>query len=216
MRELRLAERINLVINQRQPKLFHDPIPDLKEKIEKLDGETLKTLYFYSLSDDLRVSDDIIYFLTKPSLSILDDPVIERIFTTARRVRAELHRFKGFMRFREVEGGYLYGSFRPDYNIIVPLSRHFAMRLREERLVIHDRKRNLATFCYQGKVYEAKIEREIPNPTEFERSISKLWLKYFETVGIKERKNRKLQRQKVPLKYRSSIIEFNRFIEEKE
>lgn len=62
------------------------------------------------------------------------------------------------------------------------------MRLREERLVIHDRRRNLATFCYQGKVYEAKIEREIPDPTEFERSISKLWLKYFETVGIKERR----------------------------
>lgn len=222
MKEIKLAERINLIFRERQFRLFHEPMPDVMERIKRLDPDTLKNLYLYSLSDGDRVYDDILYFLKKvepsfnPYTSILTDEVFNRIFSVAQKVRREIHRFKGFLRFREVEGGYLYGAFSPDYNIVFPLSRHFATRLREERLVIHDTKRNLATFCFRGKVHEAKIERDIPNPTEFERTISKLWLKYFEDIAIKERENKKLQRQKVPLKYRSSILEFQHFLKEKE
>jgi len=78
-----------------------------------------------------------------------------------------------------------------------------------EKIIIHDTKRNLAVFCYRNKIYQAEIFKPIPSKTLSEEAISSLWVKYFERLAIRERQNLKLQKQKVPLKYRSFILEFN-------
>lgn len=36
-----------------------------------------------------------------------------------------------------------------------------------------------------------------------------MWKGYFEHIGIKERKNLRLQRQFVPTRYRKNMVEFN-------
>lgn len=221
MKEISLVETIREALIPKQQSLFAQTTRfEITEQLKKLDSSTLKTLYFYILSEGENVKEDISHFLQRksqsrePYLDSLSDRVIERIYSVAQKVRREIHRFKGFMRFREVEGKYLYGAFSPDYNIILPLSEHFAKRFREEKIVIHDIKRNIATFCHRGRVFKAVIEREIPKPTPPEQLISELWKRYFDEIGIKERENRKLQRQKVPLKYRRTIIEFGKNLKE--
>jgi probable DNA metabolism protein len=44
-----------------------------------------------------------------------------------------------------------------------------------------------------------------------EQQFQKLWQTFFDSVTIKERKNLKLQRQMVPLKYRKDMTEFKEY-----
>lgn len=209
-----LVKKLKETLNKKQGKLFVQQIDSFDKTFRELDKKTLEILYNYSLSEGNTVYEDICYFLEKHKdqkfLNFSSDPVYERIFHTSQRVRREIHRFKGFLRFKEVKGGYLYASFKPEFNIILPLSRHFAYRMMKEKIIIHDTKRDLAVFCYENRVYPAQIESFIPDDTALEKIISSLWIEYFEKVAIKERFNKKLQRQKVPLKYRNSISEFRR------
>lgn len=184
------------------------------EALTKLDSNTLKTLYYYVLSEDEKVTENIKYFLDltinkkKFFINYFVDNRLEKIYRKAQQVRREIHKMKGLLRFREVNGGYLYASFRPDNNIILPLARYFANRMRNEKILIHDTRRNLIVFCHRERVYPAKLEDQVPDFTENEKVIQRLWIEYFDKIAIKERLNIKLQKQKVPQKYRSFVIEF--------
>ncbi|MCX7988964.1 MAG: TIGR03915 family putative DNA repair protein, partial [Thermodesulfovibrio sp.] len=217
MNEIELLETIKNAIRFNQLKIFSSNYLDYSESLKKLDIKTLKTLYLYLLSDGKEVCDDIVYFLSNLNNlgnpvnkldNYISDPVIERIYKKALRVGREIHRMKGFLRFKEVEGGYLYARFYPEFNITMPLANYFSRRLRNEKILIHDMKRNIAAFCYKGKIYSAQINEQIPNITYNEKEISQLWLNYFDKISIKDRLNLKIQNQKVPQKYRKSMIEF--------
>ncbi len=216
MNEIQLVETIKNAINFNQLKIFNSNWLDYSESLKKLEIKTLKTLYLYLLSDGKEVFDDIIYFLENSKTNLenyISDPVIERIYKKAKQVSREIQKIKGLLRFKEVEGGYLYAKFSPDFNIIMPVAFYFANRLRNEKTLIHDIKRNIAAFCYRGKVCSAQIEDKIPNLTDNEKEIARLWLKYFDKISIKDRLNLKIQKQKVPIKYRKSIIEFTERVE---
>lgn len=213
MNDLTIRKQLEKRLAQFQRNLFTDEI-NIEECLKNINENTLKILYLYSLSESDRVFEDLLCVIDfirngrEDIENIIKNPVFERVFFTANKVRREIHRFKGFLRFREIEGGYLYASFSPDYNIILPLARHFSNRMKNERIILHDRKRNLAVFCYKGRIYSAEINGRIPFETSIEKFISKLWVEYFEKIAIKERTNIKLQKQKVPVKYRKFITEF--------
>uniref|UniRef100_A0A7V5XFR6 DUF4130 domain-containing protein n=1 Tax=Thermodesulfobacterium geofontis TaxID=1295609 RepID=A0A7V5XFR6_9BACT len=76
-------------------------------------------------------------------------------------------------------------------------------------IFIYYTKRNLKVFFYKNRIYQTEIFKPIPSKTSSEEAIYSLWVKYFQRLAIMERQNLKLQKQKVPLKYRSSILEFN-------
>ncbi len=182
--------------------------------LSQLDRNTLKIIYYYLLSEDKRSNECLRHFFyliknqNPPSINYLADSTLERIYIKARQVSREIHRMKGLLRFREVYGGYLYAKFKPDNNIILPLALYFSNRMRTERILIHDIRRNIVAFCYKDRVYPAKLMDQIPSFTEDEKVFSKLWNEYFAKIAIKERLNIKIQKQKVPLKYRNFVIEF--------
>jgi len=187
---------------------------EIQKLLNTLDKESLKTLYYYSLSEEPRKYENLVYAVKKLASEkgalevFLQDSVIERIYMIANRVRREIHRFKGFLRFKELKGGYLYAPFSSDFFILYPLAKHFAERLKNEKIILHDVKRKKAVFCYLGKIYEIVEFEEFPEETALEKEISKLWRKYFEDLAIKERENLALQRQRVPKKYRRFLTEF--------
>ncbi len=214
MNGIELVERIKKVLRFTQFNIFHPNLLDYCENLKNLDVTTLKNLYLYILSEDKEVINAFFYFvdiLKNENCRLenyLADPIIEKIYKKANKVRREIHRMKGLLRFREVYGGYLYAQFRPENNIILPLAIYFSNRLRNESALIHDIKRNILAFCHSGKVYPAKMEGELPPLTQDEKIYSRLWLQYFDKISIKERMNLKIQKQKVPLKYRNLVIEF--------
>jgi probable DNA metabolism protein len=129
----------------------------------------------------------------------------------ARRVAHEAHKFKGFVRFREVEAGFLYAVIEPDADILAFIAPHFTGRVGDRPWMIHDLSRS------QAAVYDLqswRLVREIdlaaaPAYTPNEEACVRLWCGYFEHLAIPERRNPRLQRQHVPVRYRKNLVEFD-------
>lgn len=117
------------------------------------------------------------------------------------KINGELHRLKGLLRFAECQNGILYAPFSPDNNIVDLLACHFRKRLSNEKFVIHDISRKLATI-YDGKelvtgnvgeaeIYVAEQEKEFVN----------LWKKYYKSINIESRPHEKQMKGSMPVRY---------------
>lgn len=142
------------------------------------------------------------------------DPLVQPVQQLARRVEREVHRFLGFVRFREVEwsGGatLFYAPIEPETDVLPFLAPHFADRLADRPWVIHDLRRGQALFCEGGRV---KLLRGVelagaPRSTKEEDVCAALWQGYFKRLAIEARRNPDLQRQLVPLRHRKHLTEF--------
>jgi probable DNA metabolism protein len=115
----------------------------------------------------------------------------------------------GFVRFEELEDKTLYAKIETKFNVLPFLGRHFYKRLSTSDFIIHDIKRNLA-FVKSNK--DAQIRSvasfEAPTLSQEEEHFKRLWKVFFQSVAIKERENKKLQQNFVPLLYRTYMSEF--------
>lgn len=127
-----------------------------------------------------------------------------------RSVKREAHRFKGFIRFTELDNNILYSKIEPDNDVIEIVSNHFKKRLKNEYWIIQDarhkkislyNKRNFM-IIYSDDLIENNINSKIK-----ENEYEKLWLCFYENINIKERKNLRCQRNFMPKKYWKNILE---------
>ena len=126
------------------------------------------------------------------------------------RIRKEIHRFKGFLRFSECEGGGLYAHFEPDNDVSDLLVGHFKKRFSSDKFIIHDVKRNVIVVC-DGKTHQriALSGGITVTLSQGEKNFNSLWKTYFDSVSIKERKNTRQQDNYLPRRYRKNMTEFN-------
>lgn len=117
------------------------------------------------------------------------------------RVGAERHLLSGFLRFQETASGAFYAPCTPDNDVVELLMPHFAARFKNSAFVIHDVARGLAGI-YNGKEWlvTAVPEAEIVL-SENEEAFSGLWKKYYHTVYIPARKNTRLMKGYMPVRY---------------
>jgi probable DNA metabolism protein len=187
---------------------------DIEKEIKKTPIAIQKILNYYLLTDFESKYEEIHLFLKhfnenkKIPIAKINNPVIYKIIKTARSIQRQIHKLMGLLRFREIEGGYLYASFTSDFNIIGPLSLHFSRRFPEEKLIIHDTKRRKALFVEKGKLYEVVSLNTLPSDTDEESFFRQLWQRYHQNISITERENKKLQRQNIPLKFQHWLTEF--------
>ncbi len=140
---------------------------------------------------------------------MLADDRVKKVHGLSASVGSEAHRFKGFVRFKELADKTLYAKIEPDHNILPLLTGHFKGRLGEFDWVIHDARRGRAALYFKGRLVYAPLTQA--RALEFdgkEAEVQALWRHFFKTAAIKERINPKLQRQNVPLKYRGNLTEF--------
>ncbi|WP_298433951.1 TIGR03915 family putative DNA repair protein [Geobacter sp.] len=131
----------------------------------------------------------------------------------ARAVGREAHRFKGLVRFQELEGGVWYATIEPDHRIVPLIAPHFAARFADQRWIIHDLRRAVAALFDPGRRETALLPLEVTGPlprSANEVLFRELWQRYFERLAIAERLNPGLQRQNLPLKHRRHLPEFER------
>ncbi|GAB4030076.1 MAG: TIGR03915 family putative DNA repair protein [Elusimicrobiota bacterium] len=138
----------------------------------------------------------------------LPDPCVSGCDRIARKVLSEVHRFKGFVRFSRAESGLMFSKISPEHNILPLLKNHFLTRFSKMPFAIYDEKRKICLFSINGRCEIKNIDDFSAEFSIDEKNIRQLWLKFFQTVEIKERKNKKLQKNKVPLKYRKNLVEF--------
>ena len=120
-----------------------------------------------------------------------------------------VHKMTGFIRFEELEDGTLYAKVESKFNVLYFLGKHFLKRFNNQNFIVHDLNRKLAFVKIQNdfSVQEVAFFDE-PNYSSNEQKFQKLWKSFFSGVTLKERINPKLQRQLVPLLYRTYMNEF--------
>jgi probable DNA metabolism protein len=178
--------------------------------------DALKNVYYILLSEEVDAG-TLIYRYLKLGWKMggrvdlhLSDNTVFRVMDINRRFEHEVHKFMGFVRFRQVEGGIFYSPISPDYNIVELLAPHFAERLSDQKWIIHDVRREVAALynCKNWIISEFSAG-DIPGSTEDEKRFAGLWKEFFNTLEIPSRRNPKLQRRLMPRRYWDHLTEMN-------
>ncbi len=145
----------------------------------------------------------------------LSNEVVNRIFRISKNVNNEHHHLLGFIRFSQLENGLLVATIHPKNNVLSLITPHFADRLPQERFIIYDGGRKIASVHVPGtpwmlvQVPEADQNR-FGELMKYGDRYKDLWITFFDSIAIKERENYKLQRGNLPIRFRADMTEFNR------
>ena len=143
----------------------------------------------------------------------LKNPYVAKTFELARYTANEAHYETEFIRFQELEQGILYAVIGPKNGIIPFIMPHFADRLSIENFMIYDENHGLFG------VHPAKNEwylvsepdgfaKEYLQWSQKEVKYRDLFTLFHKTIAIKERENKRLQRQMCPFRYQDYMMEF--------
>lgn len=152
-----------------------------------------------------------------PLMGGLANEYVRKTFELSRHVHNEAHRMREFLRFKELEGNVLFARIEPDANVTEFIMPHFADRFPLENFVIMDTRRGLAGIHAASRDWflirmeegaQERFESMEGHYSKGELEMAELFRHFCHTIGIKERKNLKLQQQFLPLKYRGFMTEF--------
>jgi len=140
---------------------------------------------------------------------MLSDKDVTLFDFTVDKVLKEKHRLHGFIRFTVTESGVLYAPILPDNDVTDLILPHFIARYKNFKFAIHDSKRGIMAV-YDGKTSKvfATDSTVTVYVSEEERRMRDLWKEYYDSVNIKQRKNKKLQDNSLPIRYRGNMTEF--------
>ena len=126
--------------------------------------------------------------------------------TLVKQVKLEIHRLNGFLRFEALTNNILYARFSPDNDIIENIAYNFIQKLKEESWIIHDYKRNIIAV-YHNKNLNFYYDLIFNFNDLKEDQYGELWKKYFKKISIKERENKKCQKNFMPRRYWQNMLE---------
>ena len=164
----------------------------------------------------LKLSNDIYEMIFTVAQSIADNINDEYIFQfnkIYKKAANEAHFYIEILRFNENANGFLTARIEPDNNIIYMIIDHFNDRLHCENFLIYDVRRNIAyihmnnntAFFYND--YNNELLKQLDDFSDNENDIQNLWIRFYNTIAIKERVNYKCQINMLPLKYRKYLPE---------
>ena len=143
----------------------------------------------------------------------LKNPYVAKTFELARYTANEAHYETEFIRFQELEQGILYAVIGPKNGVIPFIMPHFADRLSIENFMIHDENHGLFGVHPAKKEWYLVSEpdgfaKESLQCSQKEVKYRDLFTLFHKTIGIKERENKRLQRQMCPFRYQDYMMEF--------
>lgn len=130
----------------------------------------------------------------------------------AHNTSGEVHSYKGFARFRELQGGVFYSDISPENDCLPFLAEHFSDRFCGSRFILHDVRRNTAVI-YDGTQWmlcdvppESVARLDKMAQTDI---YTDLWQVFYNAIGIEQRHNHKLRRSMMPKRYWRHLPEMN-------
>ena len=161
---------------------------------------------YINIRTDLTLSDKVANTI---KLKLSND-IYEKIFTVAQSIEDNK---ASVIRFNENANGFLTARIEPDNNIIYMIIDHFNDRLHCENFLIYDVRRNIAyihmnnntAFFYND--YNNELLKQLDDFSDNENDIQNLWIRFYNTIAIKERVNYKCQINMLQLKYRKYVTE---------
>ncbi|MDL2241518.1 TIGR03915 family putative DNA repair protein [Bacteroidales bacterium OttesenSCG-928-L03] len=190
---------------------------------KKLSPSALSMLSVCFLSESDEVPMHILRYIEKTFASPISievnfaDEDVLKLSQIYRRVTWEANRMKQFVRFQKTGDVMFFALIEPDYNVLPLCYRFFEDRYADQAWIIYDRKRHYGVyydlkktevvyfekpeaFLQAGKLSQEKLDEQ-------EQAFQKLWKNYLGAITIKERKNLKLQRQHMPVRYWKYLTE---------
>ena len=143
----------------------------------------------------------------KPMRGQLQNESVFEAMQKIKRIRHEIHRFHGFIRFMETASGTLYAPFSPDHDICDLLVPHFRARLPKFSFVIHDVKRNKAAVYDGVHCFVAPLKEASVVISASEEGWQALFKKYYQAVNIPSRERLKQMRGYMPVRYQKFMLE---------
>lgn len=145
-------------------------------------------------------------------------PAVLFVSDTAKKVHREKHRMEAFVRFKKTKDSLFYAVIEPDFNVLPLIEDHFEKRYADQLWLIYDLRRNYGIYydLQETSVVELDMKqfghtKEESVLDEQENKYGKMWQDYFNSVNIKERKNKKLHQRHMPLRYWKYLTEKKTF-----
>lgn len=143
----------------------------------------------------------------------LSNHYIQKVFRLSRNTGIEVHHILGFLRFQELKDGVLLARYSPKNDITTMIMPHFANRLPNEDFAIYDEHRKYYAVHPKGKQWylvrgELPFSKDQEIYSDKEADYQMLYRHFCQSIAITERKNPKLQRNMLPLRFRTYMTEF--------
>ena len=186
----------------------------LKEKISK---SALYMLFVSFLFESEQTYKHLFNYIAKAvvakqsiELNFGDEDVME-LSKTFKKVQNEYSRMKQFVRFQKTQDGMFFAAIEPLYDVLPLCTDFFQDRYADQQWILYDIKRNYGIFydlkqtqivkfdelpisLQTGQLHEERLD-------EYEIAFRNLWKDYLKAVTIQERRNLKLQRQHMPVRF---------------
>lgn len=152
---------------------------------------------------------------SKQIMEHLTHPQVQKLFELGRNVANEAHYYKEIVRFSELQNGILFSEIEPRHQILSCIGNHFTKRFPLENWMIYDKAHRMFLVHEKGKRWILAQDDDLNVDaikwfSATETLYVRLWKGFFESISIKERENYERQRQHLPLRYRTHIIEFQK------
>lgn len=131
----------------------------------------------------------------------LADLDVFRAVECMKKVRFEIHRFHGFIRFMETASGALYAPFSPDNDICDLLAPYFKGRFPHFPFVLHDVKRKKAAIYDGNTIFTAPLSEAQILLSANELEWQALWKNYYAAVNIPSRERIQQMKGFMPTRY---------------
>ena len=135
---------------------------------------------------------------------------VRRVQRLAQMMFREKHRMEAFVRFEKTQDELFHATIEPDMDVLPLIAAHFTKRYADQRWLIYDRRRHYGLYYDLTRTDVVRFENAAGAKSstvsatvldEREPLFRLLWQTYFDHVNIPERKNLKLHRRHMPLRY---------------
>lgn len=152
---------------------------------------------------------------SKRIMEHLSHPQVQKLFELGRKVANEAHYYKEIVRFAELQNGILFAEIEPRHQILYCIGNHFTNRFPLENWMIYDKVHRMFLAHEKGKRWILAQDDDLNVDaikwfSATEALYVKLWKGFFESISVKERESYERQRQHLPLRYRTHVVEFQK------
>ncbi len=174
----------------------------------KISEQALKTVYYTFLSE-LNEAPTCIYQYLRLGYKLgaridgyLQNDWVRKTEFIKQKVFSENHLMLGLLRFELLDNGIYYAGYNPTYNITALLAVHFKDRLADQHWIIHDTRRGVCAVYDKHEWILTYITDDFKvTLCEKELLFQELWKRFYKAICIEERKNHRLRKQHMPVRY---------------
>jgi probable DNA metabolism protein len=195
----------------------------LKTLRKKISKSALQMLYIAFLSELEYVEIRIFRYIQKAltseigiEMNFADADVLE-LSKIYKKVTREEERMRQFVRFQRTTDGVYFAVMDPLYNVLPLTARFFQTRFADQQWIIYDIKRKYGLFYDLNTVETVYFDNpDIWSKTgnltaekldEYELAFQHLWKDYLKAITIQQRRNLKLQKQHMPVRFWKYLTE---------